>query len=106
MKPIAAAALSTPLTAGLLPVDPPVGVEPPMEAGGSTDISPVPTPPESARDGDWFAVGPTESVIVEDKINLDEEPPITGPLREAEATLRPCSIPSPSVFAMSDGRPA
>lgn len=71
-KTFAVAALSVLLVAGLSPAGSPAGDEfSSVDTVASAGTQRGPAPPAGAREGDWYAVGPTETVILEDKIDLD-----------------------------------
>lgn len=94
MKTFAAAALSVLLVAGLPPADSPAGDEfSSVETVARAGTQRVPAPPAGAREGDWHAVGPTETVILEDKIDLDGGSSTTAPSRGDEVTAQPLLNP-------------
>lgn len=82
------------VVAGLPPAAFPAGDEfSSMAAVASAGTQRMPAPPADAREGDWYAVGPTETVILEDGIDLDEGSSTTAPLRGDEMTAQPLLNP-------------
>lgn len=96
MKVLTATVLSiSALLVGIPPLsDSPAGLKlASVEAAGHPGIQQVPTLPAGVHDGDWYAVGPTEAVILEDRINLDEGTSTTAPSRGDELTVQPLLNP-------------